>query len=100
MLMDSSSLGTGSSFVWNVYDHYCTEINLDIKQVCKIRFNELIHYSDNSVTFLSHVLIIKANKTISQIYFGKEHYMFRIDLLPIIRSLNPFRSYVKPRPTV
>jgi len=39
MLMDSNSFGTGSSFVWNVYDHYCTEINLYVKQVCEMRFN-------------------------------------------------------------
>jgi len=35
------------------------------------------------------LLIIKANKcTISQLYFGKELYMFQTGLLSIIRSLN------------
>jgi hypothetical protein len=37
----------------------------------------------------SNILIIKANKiTISQIYSGKEFYVFQRDLLSIIRSLN------------
>ena len=37
----------------------------------------------------SVILIIKPTRcTISQIYFGKELYMFRTDLLSIIRSLN------------
>jgi len=32
--------------------------------------------------------------TISQIYFDKELYMFRTDLLPIIRSLNTVYSAI------
>jgi hypothetical protein len=35
------------------------------------------------------ILVIKANEMhYSQVYFGKELYMFRTDLLSIIRSLN------------
>jgi len=35
------------------------------------------------------ILIIKETRcTVSEIYFGKELYMFRTDLLSIIRSLN------------
>jgi len=41
------------------------------------------------VKLLLFILIIKPTRcTISQIYFGKELYMFRTDLLSIIRSLN------------
>jgi hypothetical protein len=36
-----------------------------------------------------YIRTIKANKMhISQLYFGKEFYVFRTDLLSIIRSLN------------
>jgi hypothetical protein len=41
------------------------------------------------VKFKVCILIIKPKRcTISQFYFGKELYMFRTDLLSIIRSLN------------
>jgi len=33
-----------------------------MQSVCKMRFNQLTYYSDNSVKILNHVLIIKANK--------------------------------------
>jgi len=36
--------------------------------------------------------------SISQIYFGKELYMFRTDLLPIIRSLNTVYTAIGVRP--
>jgi len=40
------------------------------------------------VKYQLEVLIIKTQKfTISQLYFGKKRYMFRTDLLSIIRSL-------------
>ena len=34
--------------------------------------------------------------TISQLYFGKELYMFQTDLLSIIRSLNPLNPKLNP----
>ena len=44
---------------------------------------------DSDSRHFGRILITKANKsTISQLYFSKELYMFRTDLLSIVRSLN------------
>jgi hypothetical protein len=55
--------------------------------VCGCSLSVWFWHSDDLASW--YILIIKPTRcTISQIYFDKVPYMFRTDLLPIIRSLN------------
>jgi hypothetical protein len=52
----------------------------------KIEFSLVLHSEDHTSWY---ILIIKAKKVhYLSTLFGKERYIFRTDLLPIIRSLN------------
>ena len=64
-----------TSQLWNVW----VTIERHKQNIFKLRQN----------LFCKLILVIKPTRcTISQLYFGKEIYVFRTDLLSIIRSLN------------